>query len=72
MTSLGSLDRWIEGSQTPKGHKHEIQHALGQGPGQNFQGLLYQKHSTKPLGELTFLSYWSSPEVQKPECDPQA
>ena len=34
MTPLGSLDRWIEGSQTPKGHKHEIQHALGQRPGE--------------------------------------
>ena len=36
MTPSGSLDRWIEGSQTPKGHKHEIQHALGQRPGEFF------------------------------------
>ena len=34
MTPSGSLDRWIEGSQTPKGHNHEIQHALGQRPGE--------------------------------------
>ena len=37
MTPSGSLDRWIEGSQTPKGHKHEIQHALGQRPGEFFE-----------------------------------